>query len=253
MTNDGFVPGEVRLDVQDRVAVMTIDSPAVRNGITPEMADAIASHCASVAMDKSIGALVLTGANGHFCSGADTRRWDVQSDPSSDEAYGNSTRIYSAVLALAAAEVPTIAAGEGAAVGVGLNLLLATDVRIVARTMRLIAGFTRAGIHPGGGFFTLASRAAGHQATAAMAILDQEVSGEQAARLGLAWEATEPGAALDRAMSLAAVAAKDPELSRRAIRSLRAESGPPGLPLPAAIELERGVQMWSFQRARKQN
>jgi enoyl-CoA hydratase len=245
--------GEVRLTTDSGVAVMTLDSPEVRNGITPEMADVIVASCAAVEADLSIGALVITGANGTFCSGADTRRWDVQADPASPEAYENSSRIYRSFVSVGSVGVPTIAAGEGAAVGAGLNLLLAADLRVVSRRMRLIAGFPRAGLHPGGGFFALAGHRIGAEGAAAMGLFDQEISGERAAAAGLAWELTEPGLALDRALELAQAAARDPELSRRMVRSMRTELGPPRLPWPAALELERGVQMWSFRRAQRKD
>jgi enoyl-CoA hydratase len=245
--------GEVRLSVDAGVAVVTVDSPEVRNGITPEMADSIVEHCEAVDADPGIGALVVTGANGTFCSGADTRRWDVQADPAAPQAYDNSSRIYRSFLAVGSVGVPTIAAGEGAAVGAGLNLFLAADLRVVARNMRLIAGFPRAGIHPGGGFFSLVGRRLGSEGAAAMGLFDQEVSGERAAATGLAWELVEPGEALARALEVAGRAARDPELSRRSVRSMRLELGPPQMPWAAAVELERGVQMWSFRRAQRRN
>lgn len=242
--------GEVILAVDSGVALITLDSAEVRNGITPEMADTIVAHCNTIDSDPSIGAVVITGANETFCSGADTRRWDVQSDPAGSEAYSNSSRIYSAFMRVGSVAAPTVVAAEGAAVGAGLNLLLAADLCVVSRTVRLIAGFPRAGIHPGGGFFSLVGRRMGSEAAAAMGLFDQEIDGERAVAIGLAWEATEPGSALSRALELASRAAVDPELSRQMVRSMRTELGPPQLPWPAAVELERGVQMWSFRRAR---
>ncbi len=240
---------EVHLTVDGGVALMTLDSVEVRNALTPEMADMIVAHCETVDSDPSIGALVITGANETFCSGADTRRWDVQADPAGPEAYSNSSRIYSAFLRVGSVAAPTVVAAEGAAVGAGLNLLLAADLRVVSRTVRLIAGFSRAGLHPGGGFFSLAARRMGSESAAAMGLFDQEIDGARAVAIGLAWEVTEHGAALPRALELARRAAVDPELSRQMVRSMRTELGPPQLPWPAAVELERGVQMWSFRRA----
>ncbi len=129
-----------------------------------------------------------------------------------------------------------------------MNLFLAADLRIVAAETRLLAGFLRIGIHPGGGFFTLAGRLAGREATAAMGLFSQEVSGVDAVRLGLAWEAVPDDQVEARAAELAAVAARDPLLARRALASFRAELGPPAVSWPAALEMERGVQMWSQRR-----
>jgi enoyl-CoA hydratase len=129
-----------------------------------------------------------------------------------------------------------------------MNLALATDLRIVATNARLIAGFLRIGIHPGGGYFTLATRLAGREAAAATAIFGEEMDGARAARLGVAWAAVPDDQVEPRALELARRAAADPELARLAVRSLRAEAGSSPLPWPLALEVERGVQMWSLRR-----
>ena len=70
-----------------------------------------------------------------------------------------------------------------------MNLALAADLRVVAETARLLPGFLRIGLHPGGGYFVLSGRAAGGEATAAMGLFGEEVTGRRAAELGFAWEA----------------------------------------------------------------
>jgi enoyl-CoA hydratase len=149
--------------------------------------------------------------------------------------------------------VPSIAAVRGAAVGAGLNLAMATDLRVVARDARLIAGFQRIGIHPGGGFFTLAARLGGREASTAMGLFGEELSGERAMALGFAWEAVDSEQVPDRARALASRVAADPELARVTARSLRLELGPPNISWPAAVELERGPQLWSRQRLQERS
>ncbi len=240
--------GEVRLEVDGAVAVLTVSSPEVRNGLTAEMGRQMMEHCEAIDAELSIGAAVIRGDAGTFCSGADTRTWSGDVDPASDEAFGRTSAVYGAFARVGALQVPTVAAVRGAAVGAGMNLFLAADLRIVAAETRLLAGFLRIGIHPGGGFFTLAGRLAGREATAAMGLFSQEVSGVDAVRLGLAWEAVPDDQVEARAAELAAVAARDPLLARRALASFRAELGPPAVSWPAALEMERGVQMWSQRR-----
>jgi enoyl-CoA hydratase len=230
------------------VAVITISSPEVRNGLTAEMADQLAAHCDAVDADASVGAAVIQGDGGTFCSGADTRAWKVNVDPASEEAYTRSTAVYGAFVRVGKLEVPTVAAVRGAAVGAGMNLFLATDVRVVATNARLLAGFLRIGIHPGGGFFTLAGRLAGREGAAALGLFGQEVSGEEAVGRGLAWEAVPDEQVEGRALEMAQMAAKDPELARHAVASFRSELGPPAVSWPAAVEMERGIQMWSQRR-----
>lgn len=239
---------EVTLERDGSVAVLTIDNIEVRNGLTPEMGMQASSLCDEIDADESIGAVVVRGAGGTFCSGADTRKWDPSTPQTSDEGYARSNAVYGAFARVGQLKVATIAAVRGAAVGAGMNLMLATDLRIVSEDARLLSGFLKIGLHPGGGFFTIANRTAGREATAAMGLFSQEVSGRRAAEIGLAWEALPDAKVEERAVELAQLAARDPMLTRRAVKSFRTETGPPQVTWEAALEIERGVQMWSQHR-----
>jgi enoyl-CoA hydratase len=137
---------------------------------------------------------------------------------------------------------------RGGAVGAGVNLAFATDLRIVSREAKIISGFLPIGLHPGGGHGVLLGRTGQREAAAAMALFGEGIDGARAAELGLAWQAVDDNEVEGVAAALAARAAKDPELARRTASSMRAEWGPPGLPWPAALELERASQMWSMRR-----
>ena len=126
--------------------------------------------------------------------------------------------------------------------------MLSTDLRIVAEEARIISGFRRIGIHPGGGHFTLLGRAAGREAAAAMGVFGIEISGRQAVELGLAWEALPEPEVETRALELAQLVAGDPELSRATVRSMRLELGPPPVSWEIGLETERALQMWSLRR-----
>jgi len=245
------VPGgsEVLLDRDGAVATITLDAPERRNALTPSMAAAFVDACEQVDRDPAIGALVVRGAGGFFCAGADVQTLDdAGRDPSHPDAYERISAIYAAFTRLGAVAVPTVAAVHGAAVGAGLNLLLATDLRIVARDARLLSGFLRRGIHPGGGHFVLLSRTAGREATAAMALFDEEVDGDRAVSLGLAWRSVSVSDVDTVARDLARRAARDPALARAAAASFRRETGPPGVPWEVASSAERATQMWSMRR-----
>jgi enoyl-CoA hydratase len=244
--------GEVRLSKEGSVGVITVSNPEVRNGLTIEMADQLVEACEEIDADQSLGATVIQGDSGTFCSGADTRTWGPMVDPASEEAYALTSKVYGAFIRFGHLAVPSIAAVRGAAVGAGMNLMLAADLRVVASNARLIAGFLRIGIHPGGGFFTLSGRLAGREGAAAMGLFNQEISGERAVEIGLAWESLVDDQVEVRALELAIAASKDPALVRAALSSFRTELGPPPVPWLAAVEIERGVQMWS-QRRRAHN
>src|SRR6201995_1920493 len=143
--------------------------------------------------------------------------------------------------------MPAVAAVRGAAVGAGINLMLATDLRIVAEDARLISGFLRIGLHPGGGHFGLLAGRASPEAAGAAGIFGGGISGLRAAQLGLAWEALPSEQVEQRAAELARRAARDPQLARKATASLRHEPGPPRLPWEGAPLVERGAQVWSLR------
>ncbi|MCF6508912.1 enoyl-CoA hydratase/isomerase family protein [Blastococcus sp. MG754426] len=240
--------GQVHLEKQGGVAVLTLDNVEVKNGLTPEMGMQLSELCDEVDRDPAIGAAVVRGKDGMFCSGADRRRWTAGSDQAEDKTYKELGAVYQAFRRVGLLQVPTIAAVRGAAVGAGMNLALSTDLRIVSERARLLAGFLRIGLHPGGGYFTISSRTAGREATAAMGLFSEEIDGLRAAEIGLAWKAVPDEEVEDLAMELAGRAAKDPELAREAARSFRTESGPPGIGWEAALHFERATQMWSQRR-----
>jgi enoyl-CoA hydratase len=240
--------GSIGLDKANGIAILTIDSPEVRNGLTPQMGRELAGACDEIDADQAIGAAVVRGAGGTFCSGADRRTWKPGADQAEESTFRNTSAVYRSFVRVGQLAVPTIAAVRGAAVGAGINLMLATDLRVVAENARLIAGFLRIGLHPGGGFFTIAGRTAGREATAAMGLFSQEINGVRAAEIGLAWTAVPDAEVEDTALALAAEPAKDPALAREAARSFRTELGPPGIGWETAVEFERATQMWSQRR-----
>lgn len=239
---------EITLELHDGVAVLTVDNAELRNALDPELARDLIAACDEVDADTSIGAAVVRGANGTFCSGADRSLLDTPADQAGDETYQAMGLVYRSFHRVGQLTVPTIAAVRGAAVGAGMNLMMATDLRVVATDATVLAGFLRIGLHPGGGFFTLAGRAAGRETAAALGLFSEKLVGSQIVGAGLAWEAV-PDVEVDgRALELASRAAADPALARVAVESFRRELGPPPISWDVAIGFERPSQMWSLTR-----
>jgi enoyl-CoA hydratase len=240
---------EVQVEVDGHVAVISLCAPERRNALTPEMAAELVEACEEVDANPAVGAVVIRGEGGYFCAGAHR---DVlagaEADPLSEPAHTNLGVVYRSFVRVGELEPPVVAAIRGGAVGAGVNLALAADLRVVADDARLNPGFLRIGLHPGGGYFVLSARVAGREATAAMALFGEEVDGRRAVELGLAWQALPDGEVEARAHELAGRAAADPGLARRATRSLRIELGPPTVPWPVALDAERAAQMWSLRR-----
>lgn len=243
--------GEIDLEIDQGVAVVTLSAPERRNALTPDMAAEMVDALERVDSDPAVGAVVIRGAGGSFCAGAHTSTLaGAGADPASEETYAALSAVYESFVRVGSVEAPTIAAVRGAAVGAGLNLALATDLRIVSASARLMSGFLRIGLHPGGGHFTLLSRQAGREAAAAMGLFGAEIDGTRAVALGMAWEALPDGEVEERAIELARRVATDPALARAAARSMRMETGPPALAWEVAVQAERPTQMWSMRRRR---
>ena len=243
------MPDEVTLERSGGVAVLTLRAPARRNALTVAMAQAMAAACDEIDADPQIGAVVVGAEGPYFCAGGDRATLAAAGrDPADPSAYADLGTIYEAFARVGRLEPPTIAAIRGGCVGAGTNLALATDLRVVAQDAKLVSGFLPIGLHPGGGHSLLVSRAAGREAANALQLFGAAVSGTRAVELGLAWTAV-PAEDVDAtALELAATPAADPALARRTARSMRLIAGPPALPWPAALDLERAAQMWSMRR-----
>lgn len=203
----------VRLDVTDRVAVVTLDDPDRRNaldlGITAELGAAFDELEGRAGDGGDVGAVVVTGAPPAFCAGADL------SHLGSSEHEGLMA-VYEGFLRVARCWLPTIAAVNGPAVGAGMNLALVCDLRLAARRARFDTRFLQLGLHPGGGHTWMSRRIAGPQTVAATVLFGEVLDGEAAERVGLVWRCVDDDALLPTAMELAGrAAAGPPELVAR--------------------------------------
>jgi enoyl-CoA hydratase len=240
---------EATLEVKDGVAVLTLNAPERYNALTLPMCGELVAAMEEVDRTPEIGALVVRGAGKAFCAGADLSTLNsAGEDPLDESAFADLSALYETFMRLGRVTVPTLAAVRGPAVGAGMNLMLAADLRIVARDARLISGFLKRGLHPGGGHFTLLDRVAGRELTAAMALFGEELNGEQAVRTGLAWDVVDAEQLDERALELATRVVKDPELARAAVANFRRETGATPLPWDVALQFERTTQMWSMRR-----
>src|SRR5690348_4270832 len=123
----------VAYEVTGHVATITLNDPSRRNALDVESAKRVIEVCGAVANDTNVGAVVVTGAGGTFCSGAARDLLKRASeDPAEEERFDSVGLVYEAFVRIGELPVPTVSAVTGAAVGAGVNLLMATDLRIVA-------------------------------------------------------------------------------------------------------------------------
>ncbi|MDN4174913.1 enoyl-CoA hydratase-related protein [Nocardioides sp. SOB77] len=140
----------LRLDrTDDGVAVLTLDNPDMRNAMSDEMTASWVRAVDELAADRSVRAVVVTGDGTAFCSGGNTGWIASEPDASVDYLRTRMMAFYRAWLSIRKLEVPTIAAVNGAAIGAGLCLALACDIRYAARGAKLGAPFVKLGMHSG--------------------------------------------------------------------------------------------------------
>src|ERR1700716_1745866 len=180
---------EVRLERDGTVALITLAAPARRNAFLPPMVEELIAACEEIDADPGVGAVVIKAEGEAFCAGAhrDSLKQAGQ-DPTRDDNYKSLGRTYRAFARVGELQPPSVAAIRGAAVGAGVNLALATDLRVMAHDARIITGFAKIGIHPGGGHFALLGRLVGREAAAALGLFGAEIDGRRAAEVCLARE-----------------------------------------------------------------
>jgi len=227
----------VRTEIIDGVGVVTLDAPKRRNAFDLQMCDEVVAAVDALEADVSVGALVVTGAGSAFCAGADLSH------------LGSSHRegllaVYEGFLRFARSPLPTIAAVNGPAVGAGMNLALACDVRLAGHGARFDTRFLELGIHPGGGHTWMMRNIVGPQATAATVLFGDVLGGPEAERTGLVWRCVPDDDLLPLAIDMAATAARQP---RELVQRIKATIGDMATVAEHAhaVERELGDQVWS--------
>lgn len=231
----------VKIETSDGVAQLTLNDPDRRNAISQAMNDEIVAALDEVEPDPGIGALVVTGAGKGFCAGA------VLDDLLAVRSTGI-TRIYEGFLRVAHSPLATVAAVNGAAVGAGMNMVLACDLVLAGRRRaRFESRFLQIGLHPGGGHTWRLRHVTDRSTAMAMVIFGEVLSADDACRAALAWEVVDDDALLARAHELAARAAAQPKdlvaRTKATILSLDEVTDS-----AAAVEHELHPQLWSMEQ-----
>lgn len=205
-----------------RIAVVTLDLPDKRNAMSDPMTASWVRLMGMLREDADLAAVVVTGAGAGFSAGGDLA-WIVK-DPDAQviDLRHRMLTFYRSWLSIKQLEVPTIAAINGAAIGAGLAMALACDIRYVADDARLAVPFTALGLHPGMATTWSLAQVGGLAVARDLLLTGRAVDGGEAVRLGLAsgsWPADE---VLPRALEAAsAVASAAPVATRLTLQALR--------------------------------
>ncbi|WP_309648086.1 enoyl-CoA hydratase-related protein [Nocardioides sp.] len=197
------------------VALLVLDNPDMRNAMSDEMTTSWVSAIDELAGDASVRAVVVTGEGSAFCSGGNTSWIASEPDASVDHLRTRMLAFYRAWLSIRRLEVPTIAAINGAAIGAGLCMALACDLRLAATGAKMGLPFVKLGMHPGMAGTYLLPHVVGEAAAKDLLLTGRVVEGQEAQALGLVSRVMQRETFLEDALEVArGIAATAPIASR---------------------------------------
>ncbi|MGI9295216.1 MAG: crotonase/enoyl-CoA hydratase family protein [Pseudomonadales bacterium] len=203
---------KVLFETKDDIAVITINRPACRNAVDPDTAGQLERAFLQFEQDSSLKVAVFTGAEGHFCAGADLKA--VASGGRDFQTVKPGPMGPSNLLL----NKPVIAAVEGYAVAGGFELAMWCDMRVAASDASFGVFCRRWGVPLIDGGTIRLSRALGHSHALDLILTGRAVAGEEAKQMGIANRIVAPGSALEHTLTLAKQIAAFPQCCLRADR-----------------------------------
>jgi enoyl-CoA hydratase len=167
------------------VVRLVLDNPDQRNAMSEEMTASWVAAVEQLRADRTVRVVVVTGEGSAFCSGGNTGWIASEPDAGVDHLRTRMLAFYRAWLSVRSLEVPTIAAVNGPAIGAGLCLALACDIRYAGASARLGAPFVRLGMNPGMAATHLLPDVVGEAHARELLLTGRTVDTEEALRLGL--------------------------------------------------------------------
>lgn len=233
------------IDAQDTGGVLLIamDDPPTRNAIGDEMAGEINQELDRLERSSELRAVVLTGRDPSFCSGANVKRmddanrarggdsalpadrtawdaldeaWDALGEPAPDDIDG----VRFVPLRLHELQKPSIAAVNGYAMGLGMGIALSCDIRIASENARMSETFIRRGLIPADGSCWQLPRMIGLGETMLLQYTGAVLDAEECLRLGIVNRVVEHGELMERTLDLARQIADGPTYSMALIKKL---------------------------------
>ncbi|WP_432543373.1 enoyl-CoA hydratase/isomerase family protein [Kineococcus sp. SYSU DK002] len=235
-------PGAVRLDVDGALAHLVVSRPHKRNALDPAAAADLSSALGGLEEAVAAGrvrAAVVTGQGSAFCAGRDI----TGVDPAAEDPGRVLADVFNPLVQrLADLPVPTVAAVEGPALGVGLGLALACDLVVAAEDARFGSPFARLGAVLDSGAHLLLAERIGRPRTLELVYTGRLLTGVEAHAWGLVTATAAPGRALAEADALARTLADGPTLAFAASKRLLGRLRDEGLDLAAVLAAEADAQ-----------
>jgi 2-(1,2-epoxy-1,2-dihydrophenyl)acetyl-CoA isomerase len=229
---------ELLSDTVGAVRVLTLNRPERLNALNSALMAALNAAFAAAAADEAVRAVLLTGAGRGFCAGADLIQELGGEMPDLgaliDELYNP------LVQKMRGLGKPVVCAVNGVAAGAGMNLALAGDVIIAAKSANFTQAFVRIGQLPEAGGTYFLPRLVGEARARAMAMLGETISAAQAEAFGMVWKVFDDEVFATEALTMATNLAAKPALALALMK--QAFNASAGNGLQAQLELERDSQ-----------
>lgn len=168
------------------VRTLTLDRPDRLNAVNGVLASSVSDALAHAARDDAVRVVVITGAGRAFCAGLDLAEPPELPQATRAERLDPYAWVGTWVQRVVACEKPVIAAVNGPAAGAGFGLALACDIRLVAQSARLTAGYVRRGLSPDAGVSYFLPRHVGLARASDILLTGRDVDSTEALAIGLA-------------------------------------------------------------------
>ncbi|MBI1181909.1 MAG: enoyl-CoA hydratase [Alphaproteobacteria bacterium] len=216
---------DATLTLENRVAVLTLNRHDVRNALTGNnLIQDIVDTCTWINATPDVSVLVVTGAGSAFSAGGNIKEMKQRAVDHAGEvgfvAQGYRDGIQRIPLAIQSVEVPTIAAVNGPAIGAGCDLTLMCDIRICSTDALFGETFVNLGLISGDGGAWFLPKIVGYQRAAELTFSGRLVKPDEALKLGMVLEVTEPDQLMPRAMEMARTFASKPPITTRYTKRL---------------------------------
>lgn len=208
----------VLIDRDGGVVTITLNRPDIRNAMDPALTEEFARIVESLRTDSGVRVVIITGAGRSFCAGGDLS-W-IKPGPGADVPgmRAKMREFYPKFLGVRSLEVPVIAAINGHAVGAGLCLAMACDLRVAADDAKLSAPFTKLGMHPGMAATYLLTKLLGPTRAADLLYTARTLDATEAERMGLVNRVVPAASLMDEARAMADQIAANAPLPVRLVK-----------------------------------
>ncbi len=207
--------------IRDRVAVITLNRPDARNSLSDTLTPALRTMIRTCGENPEVGVLLVTGAGKAFCAGGNVKGMGANRDPKKlemsyeDKVADLQERQRLLTGALASVRKPTIAALPGPAVGAGLAIAMACDIRIAAQSAFISTGYLRVALSGDYGMAWLLTRLVGTSRARELMFTSEKVDATRCEQIGLVNHVVPDETLHDEAFALAKSIAEGPTLALR--------------------------------------